>query len=381
MNVLKKIVIHYPSIAKYRVPVFKLLTNDDKYSFEFWAGSSNNDPYLLTETNGINFVDIGFSIINVPFKKNKLEWQPKAIKKIFFENIDCYIILGNPNSLSNWIVSFIARIRKIPLLMWSHGYLKEEKGFKGLIRKAFYGLANGHLLYGNKAKYIMEKKGFKKENLHVVYNSLDYEMQKEIRDNLNYGDRVLIRRNLGINENSILLIAIGRVMSKLKLDQAIEAVQRNNSNGIDTVLLIIGNGPQKQHLEELTQALGISNKIIFYGACHDEERLSQLFNASDYSVVMGKVGLSAMHSLGYGIPMMTNNNMDEHFPEIEAIVENQTGFYFKEDDIEDFLKKIKPIEYRGKYYNKCIEEIEKFYTPEKQKMFIKSAISKYLEDK
>jgi glycosyltransferase involved in cell wall biosynthesis len=345
------------------MPIFKLLNNSSTFDYEFWAGQNNTDKFLLTETKGLNFKNTNFTEIKLPFINKKIEWQKNALKYCLIENFDLYIILGNPNSLSVWICVLIAKLRKIPILMWSHGYLKDEIGIKSVIRKFFYKLADGHLLYGNRAKNIMLKKGFKEKYLHTIYNSLDYEMQKRYRENLNYKDRIEIRKNLNIEEDSITLIVIGRLMKKLKIEQILESI-KDSKKTIN--LIIVGDGPEKNNLKDLVKIYQIQNKVIFYGACHNEEELSKLYNASDYSVVMGKVGLAAMHSLAYGIPMITNDNLDEHFPEIEAIIDNQTGFYFKENNLEDFISKIKAIPYRSNFYENCIKLIETYYTPNKQ---------------
>jgi glycosyltransferase involved in cell wall biosynthesis len=371
----KNIIIHYPFIAKYRIPIFQKLSEDEKYNITFWASKQGTDEFLLTETKGLNVLDTPIQLISLPFLHNKLEWQPSAIKNILQNSMDIYIVLGNPNSISIWLCLFIAKIRKIPIFMWSHGYLKDERGIKGFIRKSFYKLADKHLLYGNKAKQIMMLKGFEEKKLAVIYNSLDYDKQKLFREKLNYSNRLQTRKELNINENSITLIAIGRIMDKLKLDQAIKALYAQTKNGKDISLIIVGDGPQKVDLIKLTNELGLVEKVCFYGACHDEEQLSKLYNCADYSVVMGKVGLSAMHSLAYGIPMITNNNMDCHFPEVEAILDGKTGFFFKENSIDDFVTKLLPIPYRGKIYKECINIIERLYTPEKQKEFISNVIN------
>lgn len=373
----KKIVIHYPFIAKYRMAIFNLLNNSKTFDYEFWAGQNNTDKFLLTETEGLNFKDTNFTEIKVPFLNKKLEWQKNALKYCLKEDFDLYIILGNPNSLTVWLCVLIAKLRKIPILMWSHGYLKDETGIKSVIRKFFYKLANGHLLYGNRAKNIMIKKGFIEKELHPIYNSLDYETQKTFRENLNYQDRTSIRENLQIEENSIVLIVIGRLMKKLKIEQILESI-KNSPKNIN--LIIVGDGPEKNNLQNLTNTYKIQNKVIFYGSCHKEDELSKLYNASDYSVVMGKVGLAAMHSLAYGIPMITNNNLDEHFPEIEAIIDEKTGFYFKENNLDDFISKINFIPYRSKIYDDCIKLIETYYTPDKQFELIENSIKKYLKD-
>jgi len=373
---MKKILIHYPFIAKYRMPIFSLLNQSKKFKYEFWADESNNDKYLLTENKGLNFKQTSFHQIDIPILKKSLEWQPTAIKNILSSSVDVYIVLGNPNSLSTWICVLVANLRQIPVAMWSHGYLSDEGGIKGFIRKLFYKLSDYHLLYGNKAKGIMINKGFKEEKIHVIYNSLDYEKQKYYREKLDYNNRLQTRKKYGFYENSIVLLVVGRLMKKLKIDQLLTALSKSNK---DVKLFIIGDGPAKEDLELLSTRLRVRDKVVFYGACHDEEQLSRLFNASDYSVVMGKVGLSAMHSLAYGIPMITNNNIDEHFPEIEAVIEGETGFYFAENNIDDFESKLRSLPYRGEIYKNCITIIEKCYTPEVQFKLIENAIIKILE--
>jgi glycosyltransferase involved in cell wall biosynthesis len=373
----KNIVIHYPFIAKYRIPIFQKLSEDEKYNIIFWASEKSADKFLLTDTRGLNVVDTPIRLISLPFLNNKLEWQPSAIKNILKNPVDIYIVLGNPNSISTWLCLLIAKVRKIPIFMWSHGYLTDERGIKGFVRKSFYRLADKHLLYGNKAKKIMIQKGFEEKYLDVIYNSLDYDKQKLFREQLNYDSRLKTRKELNISESSITLIAIGRIMDKLKLDQAIKALYIQKKNGKDVSMIIVGDGPQKDDLIKLSNELGLLEKVYFYGACHDEEQLSKLYNCADYSVVMGKVGLSAMHSLAYGIPMITNNNIDAHFPEIEAIIEGETGFFFKEDNLKDFCSKLNTIAYRGKIYENCINTIEMFYTPTKQFLFIEKAIKNF----
>lgn len=309
--------------------IFRLLNSSKNFKYEFWANEKSNDKYLLTNTKNLEIINTPLKIINIPMINRELEWQPTAIKNILKNNIDAYIVLGNPHSISTWICLCISRLRKIPTIIWSHGYRKEENGIKGFVRKYFYKLANKHLLYGNRAKEFMLKKGFLSDNLQVIYNSLDYNTQKSLREQLNFEDRIKTRNQLNLNENSIVLIAIGRIMTKLKIEQVLLAIKESSKN---IELIIVGDGPEKTNLEKLSLDYKINEKIVFYGACHNEEELSKLYNASDYSVVMGKVGLSAMHSLAYGIPMITNDNIDEHYPEIEAVIDNQTGFYFKEDN-------------------------------------------------
>ncbi len=374
------VVIQYPFIPLYRIPVFSKLAESDRYDYVYWAGMQSPDKYLRSAfaESGLPIEEVPLQTVRIPVVKKVLEFQFSAILKLIKKRPDVYIILANPNSISSWMCMIVARLLGCIVLAWSHGFLTDENSLKNKLRRLYYRIPHGHLLYGNKARDIMIKRGFNRDKLDVIYNSLDYEKQAALREKLNKEKRANVRRDLNIPEAGILLISIGRLMSKLKIDQAIEGIKYLRNQQKDVYLLVIGDGPEKENLTKKSATLGISDRVIFYGACHNEEILSQLFNAADMCVVMGKVGLSAMHALGYGIPLVTNNNLDKHFPEIEAIAENETGWFFAEDDIVSFVKQIKPIEYRGECYRKCIEVIEDRYTPAKQSKLIENAITKYL---
>ncbi|MDA1262553.1 MAG: hypothetical protein O3B75_06615 [Planctomycetota bacterium] len=103
----------------------------------------------------------------------------------------------------------------------------------------------------------------------------------------------------------------------------------------------------------------------------------------DGGVLVGDgVGLSTLYASGYGMPIVTMNNMDEHFPEAEALREGITSWYFKEDDVQDFAKKVVGIKnrliFRGRIFNHCISFIEESFTPVKHCEFIEAAIKKYI---
>lgn len=373
-----KVVVQYPFIALYRIPIFKKLLASERYDFIFWAGKESPDKYLKSafDESGLPIEEVPLKVFRVPIINKVLEFQLSAIAKLIGVRPDVYIILANPNSVTSWLCMLTARVIGVRVLAWSHGFLSDEKGFKGRIRALFYKLPHGHLLYGNRAKDIMVSKGFDPKKIDVIYNSLDYGKQSALRDALGLEDRVNLRKKLKIPENALVLVSIGRLMSKLKIDQAIEAVKKMDQQGRNIYLLVIGDGPEKTNLVQLASLLDIAGKVIFYGACHEEEELAKLFNASDVSVVMGKVGLSAMHSLGYGIPLLTNNNMNKHFPEIEVIKDGETGWFFEENDVDDFVSKVKQMKYKDEIYKKCITAIEERYTPEKQCQYIENAISK-----
>ena len=62
--------------------------------------------------------------------------------------------------------------------------------------------------------------------------------------------------------------------------------------------------------------------------------------ASDLCVIPGNVGLSAMHALSAGIPVISHDNFDIQMPEFEAIIDGETGSFYEYENIDDLIKKI-----------------------------------------
>ncbi len=150
--------------------------------------------------------------------------------------------------------------------------------------------------------------------------------------------------------------------------------------GRNVHLVLIGDGREKEALQNLCREHHIEDCVLFYGACYDEDALSLIISASDMCVVPGEVGLVAMHSLVYGTPLLTcENTRGMHGPEIEAIKEGKTGGYFKDNDLDDLVTKMEemlyPISCKKKMSDNCKEIIDNYYTPEYQERIVVQALN------
>ena len=200
-------------------------------------------------------------------------------------------------------------------------------------------MADQFFVYENMARDKMIKKGFNGEKIHVVYNSLDFEIQLNIFNQL---ELRVEKPSINLFKNNLpTLFFIGRLTLKKKIDQLIQAVIGLNKKQLSYNLLIIGEGPAMGILKKLAQPLLKKGLCHFQGAVFDESKIAELIYHSDLCVSPGNVGLTAIHSLTYGVPVATHSNFSNQMPEAEVISEFENGFFFKEDDLEDMVKKIK----------------------------------------
>jgi len=296
-------------------------------------------------------------------------WQRGVLRHALGSRYDTLIFEGCVYHLSTWVATILGRLRGKRVLFWTHGFRREEKGLKAKIRVCFYKLASGLLLYGKRGKMLCEKIGIPGDRLYVVNNALDLMKQVEVRESLTPEVLEQCRSKLFKNPDLPILVWIGRLTIWRQLDMLLEAAGRLKDKGTPVNVLLVGDGHHRKGLEELTQKLGIQDYTCIYGACYDEKLLGPMICMSSVLVSPGPVGLSCMHSLVYGVPVITNDNLNTQGPEVDIIIPGETGDFFRENDFDDMMATIgKWLDITSKtssYKRRCYEEVLR-YSPEYQ---------------
>src|SRR3989338_4483584 len=318
---IPRIFIQYNCIAHYRIPVFDRLCSRKDFVFHIIANSETDISNLktMTEKNAraIRHMKVKTVKIKLPAIP-PLDWQPEAVRFFVKQRPDILIALAIPYSLTAWVLLLLGKWLKIPVLLWGHGLLKDEKGIKWLIRGTFYRLAAGHLLYGNHAKKLLIQKGLDPEKLFVIYNSLDYEKQKMISEMIQPESHSAWKKSLGIGAADPVIIFTGRLQKIKRLDLLIDAIVLVKKNHQNVHLVLIGEGPERASLERRATVQGVGPYVHFLGELYDEEKIGLAYSSSDLCVIPAAVGLTVMHAMVYGTPVLTADKPCIHGPEVEA---------------------------------------------------------------
>lgn len=353
-------IFNFPS--HYRSSIYELMDQD-----------LDSDFYFADSANTKNLKKIDYKVLKNYKKELKFyslfgnwTWMKGSIS-LLFKPYKSYFLIGEPYCLSTWFILFFSKFLNKKVYLWSHGWYGDEGVFKSLIKTCFFKLANKVFLYGNYAKNIMLKKGFKKDRLIVIYNSLNYDLQLKVRKKLK---KTNIYKDY-FNNNLPVLIYIGRIQKVKRLDLLIESISVLKSQEKQVNLVIIGANNEAEDFIELINRKGVSENIWLYGPSYDEYKIGELLYNSDVCVSPGNVGLTAMHSLAYGTPVITHNNFKNQMPEFEAITPGVNGCFFIENDVKDLSNCIlkmtsKTEEEREKLREKSYEVIDSYYNPRHQ---------------
>ncbi|SJN28742.1 glycosyltransferase [Sphingobacterium sp. JB170] len=368
-----KVAIIFPYYAHYRKPVIDSLKDDVEIEYHFFGGQKESPQF-----RGMKLIDMS---VNDRFTKIENTWflkyfsiQPGLSRKVKIANYNCVVIFGDWKYLSTWWVAIILRFRRVPTLFWSHGFRKNQNSFNDIFKTIYFKLFTGGLVFDQRAKDIFAEKGFKGD-ITVIYNSLDYKYQKSILEKVKEESTSII------SDEVPYILFSGRLTRTKNLDQILKAIAYLDNQGVFVKVVFIGEGEFKHELIRLSEELGIDARVAFMGSCYDERIIANCFLNAKASVIPSAVGLSAIHALTYGCPVITDDNNVKHGPEVAAIRDGVTGKIFIQGDIKDLAKKIASFtllsqEERDFYANNCIKEIESRYTAENQRNLINLSIKK-----
>jgi len=367
----------------YRIGVFHELSKiKEQYEFTCFGDTKQEGgieiiPWSMANninSGGINWVKTS----NYFYISERLLWQTGIIKRILFSKYDYFIFEGGVFHLPTWFFAILGRICGKKVFFWTHGFKGTDKGFKKLIRILYFKLANALLLYGNYSKELMIKSGFDENKLFVIYNSLDTTKQFNLLNNNNSHLIFEEKTKLFSNPDLLTVIFIGRLVKEKNILFVINAVKNLSEKGQPINCIIIGNGPEMDSIRTFISSNHLENNIYLTGALYEEEEICKYFQMSNLMISPGNVGLNCMHSLAYGVPVLTHDNFQFQNPEVEAIIPGETGLLFKYNNYDDLLLKIKEWENnrfsKEEIREKCQRIIANRYNPKNHAANIIKAI-------
>lgn len=363
-----KILQIYNSAAHYRDSIFRLI--DATFDCDFIFGANLGDIKQMDTSTFRGHV----TKVQNYFVSGHWYWQ-KGVQKFLRKKYDSFIILGDIHCLSTWLFCVRARLfyRSKKIFFWTHGWYGKETRMEALIKKLFYHLANGGIfLYGSYARDLMIKEGFQAEKLHVIHNSLSYDNQLALRSRL---IKTSIYKERFGNDDPILFF-VGRLTQVKHLDLLMQALYLLRQKGKQFNMVLVGDGSQRNILHKLSQEMNLSSRIWFYGPCYDDNHLGELIYNADLCVSPGNVGLTAIHSMVFGTPVLTHDDFSWQMPEFESIKDGKTGTFFKRNNIESLAEAIEKWftqpEYDREVIRKnCFHEIDEYWTPQFQLQVLK----------
>ena len=245
--------------------------------------------------------------------------------------------------------------------MSGHRWWLTRWAISRIINKATYTVASTQEIEGKIKKYYHLRK--KVSLIPLGFSPTDYFKKAE---KVYYNDDV----DDSPNKESLRLITIGRLVARKNLELLINAVAVLKGK---VKLTIIGDGPQREELEDKVKSLELAKVVKFLGQVSEKEKARQLLKADLFVS-------SALHE-GFGIVFL--EAMQAGLGIVAADCGGQTYFlkseenarFFKSNNKEDLIDKINYFcenrEALEKYGKANIRLVPKFYIGRIAKEYLK----------
>lgn len=292
-------------------------------------GTSDMNLVTIHERYAPNVKQVSY----LGLSKETFGWQ--LLPFLEMRQYDVVFVYGNPRLLSNVVVSFLLKLLKKPIVIWGQAHTAGANPWSEGLRLLWWRYFRNILAYNDSEVEWLSAKGFRRSNLIGMNNGLDQNKIDTAREQWPPERLEQWKRAKSVHGRNLFL-SCARLVSKNRFEDAIAMLAQLADRGFAPLWAVVGSGPEENRLKDLAQSKGVARQIIWVGALYEEMELAPWFLSADLFIHPSAIGLSLLHAMGYGLPVITQSDRAKQMPEFSAFIDGETGLLFKPEDIVNF---------------------------------------------
>ncbi len=268
----------------------------------FWA--VEEDSILYKKKNEIN-ADFFTVKLNKIYNLKTIFTLCKFVKK---NKID---IISTHSGKDAWIGNIVGLLTNTKVVRVRH-LIVPVKPFS-------YNLATKVVTVSNQVKDYLISAGVKKEKIVNIYTGVDTD---KFSNKLVYD----LRKELHIPKDTKLVGCVAVLRAAKRHQELIKVFSKVKG---DAKLIIVGDGPMKEEIQQTIIDFNMNNKVIMLGHRDDIDKLLPNFDLFILASRHEALGTSLLEAQSCGVPVIASNVGG--IP--EALSEGETGYLFDDFDI------------------------------------------------
>ncbi len=315
-------------------------------------------PGAVKEKNVFRLKSVKFS--GDPQHRIGIFPDPRVIVKLKSNRID--VVHTHTPFVVGYTGVLYAKFLKIPLVHTYHTHFEEYVHYMGLLRiflrkplirkvgKFFCDLHDIVVAPSVKIEKILKSYGVRVPIVHVP-NGIDLSPFWNFE-----GDLESFKERFGIKDEKIVLF-VGRLGKEKNVGKVIENFKKVKDELKNVKLLLVGDGPESENLEKLSERLNLKDSVVFTGYLKWPEEVSMAYHVSDIFVSASKSEvhpITFIEAIASGLPVVAFKD-----PSLEGVVEDGVnGFLFEnENDLHKGIVKVLRDEDLRKDFSRKSKEI------------------------
>jgi len=208
-----------------------------------------------------------------------------------------------------------------------------KKTLDGIERKSIFRSSKTIVFSENNADSLTRYYGLGEADFHIIPPGVDL-------NRFNKSEDVSLLEELNVDKKAIVLLYVGRLPPEKNVNRLLKEFQSLKRN--DLKLLIVGDGPERRSLENMSNALGLNKMVIFLGKRKDVDRfysIADIFVSPSNYEPFGQVILEAMAA---GLPCIAFKRIPPRYEvAAEEMIENGlTGYCVNPYDRNEFRERL-----------------------------------------
>jgi sugar transferase (PEP-CTERM/EpsH1 system associated) len=221
-----------------------------------------------------------------------------------------------------------ARLARIPIVIHGeHGReisdLDGSYASRNLIRKGLSYFVNQYITVSNQLRdWLIAVVGINEEKVQTIWNGVD-------TVKFNPYDKVIVRAKYGHTDEEVIIGTVGRLDPVKDQQLLIKAFARLADKYQRLKLLIVGDGPYRAPLEQLTANLGLCCNVCFFGMRMDVPELLKLFDIFVLPSLAEGISNTILEAMATGLPVVATHVGGNP----ELVVNEETGYLVRRGDV------------------------------------------------
>lgn len=191
------------------------------------------------------------------------------------------------------------------------------------VTDAFIGVASAH------GKHLVDNERFPEEKVFVIPNGIDTD-----RFSPSQAKQDLRKRVLGLEGDSPVCVIVAALRPEKNHSLYIRMAAKVCEQVPDAKFLIVGDGPERPTIEQLTTELGIVDNVCFLGTRHDIDQILPACDAFALTSDNEASPVSIMEAMACNLPVISTR-----VGSVPEMVEDRvTGFLYDTGDVDAAAK-------------------------------------------
>lgn len=348
-----KIAFFQPYLASWRIEFLeRYLADSSNEVIVYDGGFSPKKDLKAVAGNSVSFPVRRLKSFSPVLKFRKQSYPLYFSPGLFFDLLrrrpDCIVTEGEINFLNNISVALYCFLFGKSYVWWSLGKVRTRK--KNLLNKILdplidFLLKNAHCVMarnGYARDYYLKEKGIPESQVILAPNSVDDE--RALSEVTGEAANLIKMKNGGK-----VLLYVGAMTPEKRPEDLVQVLQILHSRGRkDIAVWFVGDGPEKNRLEDLVKVLGLEGSCKFWGK--KIKGVGDYFLASDVVAVPGLGGLVINHAMVFARPVVSRL---ADGTELDLIENGKSGYLLNDYDNENFANALLKVIDSSSYDSMC----------------------------